>query len=768
MAEKPTYEQLEQRVRDLEQAESKRKRVEEKLLMSAQNFSTLADNAYDGIVIVTADGSHLYANQRAAEITGYSVTELLEVNMRQLAHPDKIAIFEDRVRRRISGEEFANPYQTEIFTKYGVPVPVEIAGSRTVWHGQPADLIIMRDITERKRAEEALLKSERKLLSLIDTTSDWVWEVDSKGYFTYVSPKTEDFLGYNVQEILGHNLADFLAEDYVESAWKYFRRRCEAPEPFAGLQVALTRKDGRRVIAEMSGNPVYEKDGEFSGYFGCDKDITEKLLAESDLRESEKKYRLVAENVRDVIWTMDMNLNFTYISPSVERLRGYSADEVMNQTLDEILKPESVSVARAIITEIFEKAKKENHRISKKSYVVELEQKRKDGSTVWTEVNTAFLTDSNGQPSGIIGVTRDISERKQADKALRESEERYRSLVENIDLGITLINSEHKIIMTNAAQGRFFNKSADEFVGHECFREFEKRDVVCPHCPGVKAMATGKPQEVETEGVTDNGSRLAVHIYAFPTHDLNGAVTGFIEVVEDITARRDSQELIQKLTHQLIKAQEIERQKISRELHDSIAQDLSASRIICDLLIENKLVSSSEIKKNISLVSETLRSTIMAVRDLSYSLHPSGLESLGLVNTIYQHCEEFSEKNNIKVDFQSACINNLQLDFDTKINLYRLVQECLNNIRQHSGASNVKIKLVSALSNIELHIEDNGKGFDVNERLVTAMKEKRMGIRSMKERVALLQGQMFIESTPGEGTKVSVTIPHKNEKIVNG
>ena len=127
---------------------------------------------------------------------------------------------------------------------------------------------------------------------------------------------------------------------------------------------------------------------------------------------------------------------------------------------------------------------------------------------------------------------------------LKESEEKYRNLVEHINLGITLIDANHKIIMTNTAQGNLFQKPAADFTGKECFREFEKRQAVCPHCPGTKAMATGAPAEVNTTGVREDGSTLNVHIYAFPTFGPGGEVNGFIEVVEDVTARHQAEEQV--------------------------------------------------------------------------------------------------------------------------------------------------------------------------------------------------------------------------------
>jgi PAS domain S-box-containing protein len=140
----------------------------------------------------------------------------------------------------------------------------------------------------------------------------------------------------------------------------------------------------------------------------------------------------------------------------------------------------------------------------------------------------------------------EITERKHAEEALRKSEQRYKTLVENINLGITLINANYRIVMTNAAQGRLFSKPASEFVGKECYREFEKREAVCTHCPGTKAMTTGQPAYVETEGVRDDGSHFLVGIHAFPLDGLGGETTGFIEVVEDITERRKAEEALRQ------------------------------------------------------------------------------------------------------------------------------------------------------------------------------------------------------------------------------
>ena len=213
-----------------------------------------------------------------------------------------------------------------------------------------------------------------------------------------------------------------------------------------------------------------------------------------------------------------------------------------------------------------------------------------------------------------------------------------------------------------------------------------------------------------------------------------------------------------------MKAQESERQMISRELHDRVAQQLAVAKINCELLLNHYPEINSEIRQKISETQITLQESIEAVRDLSYDLRPPALDEKGLVKTLAHYCHDFSEENEITVDFHSAGMKDLQLDFDTEINLYRLVQEGLTNIKKHADADQVTIKLVVAFPDIILRIEDNGRGFDVQRRLTKLTKEKRMGLRSMEERVRLLQGKMEFQSKPMQGTKIYIKFPYKVKK----
>jgi PAS domain S-box-containing protein len=176
--------------------------------------------------------------------------------------------------------------------------------------------------------------------------------------------------------------------------------------------------------------------------------------------------------------------------------------------------------------------------------VCQLVARRKDGSTFDAEVFGSVCRDERGQPIGIVTSFLDVTARKEAEAKRRESEDRYRTLVENVTLGITLIDRQHKIQAINRVHAGLTGRPAEECIGQECFRVFEKRETVCPHCPGTRAMKTASPEEVETTGMRGDGTTYAARIQAFPVFAPDGAVKGFIEVVEDISDHKQLEETL--------------------------------------------------------------------------------------------------------------------------------------------------------------------------------------------------------------------------------
>ena len=234
--------------------------------------------------------------------------------------------------------------------------------------------------------------------------------------------------------------------------------------------------------------------------------------------------------------------------------------------------------------------------------------------------------------------------------------------------------------------------------------------------------------------------------------------------LQEVSKHKKTEDIVRNLSQMLMQAQERERQMISYELHDSIGQNLSTLKISCDMLFENQPAISPELRGKMAELSKLLEQIIIAVRNLAYGLQPPGLDEMGLVKALEIYCEEFSENSKVKVNFQSAGLHSFDMDSNSEIHIYRLVQESLNNIRKHANATQVNIMLMGASPNIILRIEDNGKGFDVKARELALSNEKRLGLRSMKERVNLLGGLMKVQSRPTKGTKIFIKIHFMEQK----
>ena len=307
---------------------------------------------------------------------------------------------------------------------------------------------ISRDITDRKQAEEALRESEEKYRWVLNNMADVITVMDMNLRFTYVSPSIMRMRGYTAEEATAQTFEQVMTPQSLQISAKVFdeEMKLEAsgtadPGRIRILEVEQYRKDGSIVLMENSLSFMRDMAQKPVGIISVSRDITDRKRAEEALKESENKYRLLADNVNDVIFVLDMNFNFTYVSPSIKILMGYEPEELLKQPAIETMTPSSWDLAMKTISEVIGLEKFEHSEILT-SRTVHLEMRRKDGTTVWTEVKASFIRDENQRTVGILGVTRDITDRKRVEEALKESENKYREL--SIIDGLTqLYNSRH-------------------------------------------------------------------------------------------------------------------------------------------------------------------------------------------------------------------------------------------------------------------------------------------------------------------------------------
>lgn len=226
-----------------------------------------------------------------------------------------------------------------------------------------------------------------------------------------------------------------------------------------------------------------------------------------------------------------------------------------------------------------------------------------------------------------------------------------------------------------------------------------------------------------------------------------------------IVEARRNEERLRALSRELIKAQEHERQRIARELHDDVAQVLSSARLRLDGLAPLLTGQDPTARETVAACAASLGTAVASLRDLAYGLLPPALEQLGFVGTAFRLCEHCAARQAVPVAFTADGLDAVRLPFETAVNLYRVLQECLSNALRHGAPSRVTVRLIASYPDIVLRVADDGRGFDVASRLPQALAEKRMGLWSMRERMRLLGGRLTLRSKPGQGTTVTAEAP---------
>jgi diguanylate cyclase (GGDEF)-like protein/PAS domain S-box-containing protein len=442
----------------------------------------------------------------------------------------------------------------------GSPFYVEmLASTVTDEAGNPVCLMgSFLDISERRQAAAALEESEKRYRLLAENASDIIWTMDMNLRFSYQSPSVTRIRGYSPEEAMALTIEETLTPASLEVARKALAEELAPGKMETGdlsrsrtLQLEHRCKDGSTVWLEVTTSFLRDEDGRPIGLLGVSRDITERKQGKEALEESEKRYRLLAENASDIIWTMDMNLCFTYQSPSVTRIRGFTPEEAMAQTIEETLTPASLEVARKALAEELAPGKMETGDLSR-SRTLQLEQTCKDGSTVWLEVTTSFLRDEDGRPIGLLGVSRDITERKRAEEELRESEMRFRQVAEASHEWIWEVDAEGRYTYASPAVQEILGYEPQEVIGkpyYDFYPAEEKEQLLAEDREILARKATFV--RVIDRRVHKDGHTVLVESTGVPVLSAKGDVLGYRGVDEDVTERKRAEEERERLHAEL-------------------------------------------------------------------------------------------------------------------------------------------------------------------------------------------------------------------------
>jgi len=287
---------------------TEQKRAEIAMRESEERYRELFQNANDIIYTIDLAGNFTSLNQTGERLTGYTQAEALRMNIAQVVVPEQLAFVRENLARKIESSNASSVYDTEIMTKAGLQLPLELSSRLIYQEGRPVGVQgIARDISARKGAEEALKDSEEKFRSIVETTNEWIWAIDLEGNHTYTNPAIEHILGYKTEEILGTNVLEFVHSEDRGEFEKLLQQWISEERGWTGLVLRWKHKhEGYRYL-ESNGLPVFDPQGKLVGYRGADRDITERKLAEQALSQQADRAALTNRISQAVRRTLEVS-----------------------------------------------------------------------------------------------------------------------------------------------------------------------------------------------------------------------------------------------------------------------------------------------------------------------------------------------------------------------------------------------------------------------------------------------------------------------------
>lgn len=517
-------------------------------------------------------------------------------------------------------------------------------------------------------------------------------------------------------------------------------------------------------------------------------EVIERKRAEEALRTSETRWYTLFAEAAVGLSEISLQGKFERVNDKYCSLMGRSRSALLVGNLVDVTHHEDLHHSLTLFRRVVATGQPES---------LDLRYIRPDGDFVWANVRMTRLEDPSGRPRAILAVAIDLTDRKSTEIALHRSEAEFRAFFELAAVGIAQVDAQRKTFLR-------VNQRFAEMVG---YNEFELRqmsfvqlgdaDTEAYNLELFHQLVNGRISEYSLEKRLrrKNGTYFWANVTASLVRDLHQKPVRTVAVVQDITERKMAEESLrlaqaqlelrvrertaeldqvnralmaeilerkraeeerQSVLRQLVTAQEEERRKISRELHDEIGQHLTALMLGLKALEQGSAIAIAP--GHLEKLQQITEVVGKEVHELALGLRPTALDDLGLARTLTNYLEEWADRVCLELDFHHAGIEDERLPSSIETTIYRIVQEALTNVVKHACAKRISVIVERQGDHAIAIVEDDGCGFDL-DLLVSAETRKRLGLLGMEERASLVRGELRIESSPGNGTTVFVRIP---------
>ena len=617
--------------------------------------------------------------------------------------------------------------------------------------------MIIRDITEHRRAEKALRQANQLLETIFEHTHLMVAYFDPQFNFLRVNHAYAKAEGREPAFFPGKNYFALYPDAENEAI---FRRVEETGQPyFAFAKPFEFAEHVERGVTywDWSLVPIKNPEGATTGLILTLPNVTERLVADQSLRESESKLKAIFENTPIGIAMFDAQGELDEANVELEKITRSSREELLAGGFKK-LKLIRLDGSEMLLSEFVKKCAQPENQLEPG---VEIGIVTADNQVTWTLVSATQLGPSDNR---VVIIMQDITERRQAEELINRAAHEWQATFDATNDAIWILNQDHRILRTNKAATRFFQRGTDQLIGKHCWEIIHNTTQPLPECPMQRALNSFSRETMELQ-IGENWFQIVVD----PIIDKDGRCYSTVHIVRDITeSKRVQEELLAKtnklhgLAAHLQSVREEERTAIAREIHDEFGQVLSALKMNLSI-IEREVKKSyppatpEKILNELDISKEIIGQAVKKVRRLITELRPEVLDIHGLMPALHWQCDEFSFRTKIKCVFKSN-VETIEFTEARSIDVFRILQEALNNVAQHAQATKVSVNILKQQNEMVLNIKDNGIGFDVK----ILDKKLTFGLLGMQERTLLCAGKMEVKSKKGKGTEIEIRIPLGN------
>ena len=467
--------------------------------------------------------------------------------------------------------------------------------------------------------------------------------------------------------------------------------------------------------------------------------------AEAILRDSEERFRLAARAGKMFAYEWDAATDIIHRSPEFVQVLGF--DGAKQTTGRQILDQVRAEDRERVLSALAELSP------AKPDLRISFRMVRADGTTIWVERSSRAEFNDQGKLQRIVGMVADITERKHAEEQLQESEERFRLIATTAPVMIWMSGPDKQCTYFNQPWLTFTGRSIHQELGNGWAEGVHAEDLERCLATYNQAFDRREPFEMEYRLRRYDGEYRWVFDYGVPRFNADGSFAGYIGSASDLTDQKLAREALEKVSGQLIEAQEKERSRIARELHDDVCQRLAMLAIGIERVSQGSGSGRMPPARQLEQIWQHCSSLTGDVQALSHEHNPSILDNLGLVTAAKSFCRELSEEGEMNVVFTHESVP-ASLSREVSLSLFRVIQEAVHNAAKYSGERHFKVHLQGKPGEIELEVVDHGVGFDVE-----SAKAAGLGLVSMAERINVLSGTFTIDSKPNFGTRICASVP---------